>query len=213
MFQRIGQPLVARGSAPQPAANQLRSHSGAVCRTDLHIVDGELPQPKLPPFSDMNCGTSSDWRNCHGFPRSRGIPGSVGRAEMQVLRSGRENLCDNALHRLHNRWRYAEFYRRCALLFSTSRQYDDVSVAPLLTLACSVTDCPETKGRAQTWYLWFRAAAFDCPVALFESVVFAFTKPGDKPDEVARSLGMAWAGSSDEMPPEIAPIIFAPVDR
>jgi alcohol dehydrogenase, propanol-preferring len=227
LLEKVGEPLVARDvAAPRPAANQLlvRVATCAVCRTDLHIVDGELPQPRLPLILGHQIvgrierigETVSQFR----IGDRVGVPWlgwTCGRC--QFCQSGRENLCDNARFTGYTiDGGYADFTVADArFCFSLPDQYDDVAVAPLLCGGMlGYRAYRKTKDAHKLGIYGFGAAAYlITQVALFEKrQVFAFTRPGDKAGQgFARSIGATWAGGSDEMPPEKldAAIIFAPV--
>ena len=142
LLEKIGQPLVAREvAAPQPAANQVlvRISACAVCRTDLHIVDGELPQPKLPLILGHEIVGRIEAIG-EGVTEFRvgdrvGIPWlgwTCGKCKF--CEAGRENLCDKARFTGYTiDGGYAEFTVADArFCFPLPEQYEDVSVAPLL---------------------------------------------------------------------------------
>jgi propanol-preferring alcohol dehydrogenase len=222
-----GRPLVEREVAtPRPSDGQvlLRVLACAVCRTDLHVVDGELPDAKRPVVP----GHEIVGVVVEAGPRARrfavgdrvGVPwlgwtcGACG-----PCGSGRENLCDRALftgYQLDGG--FAEHVvadeRYC---FSLPPSYTSVEAAPLLCAGLIGFRALRFAGDARRVGLYgFGAAAhIVAQVARFEGrEVFAFTRPGD--DEAARfarSLGAVWAGGSDEPAPAPldAALIFAPV--
>ena len=227
LFERVGAPLVLRDVAkPSPNSGQLliRVSACAVCRTDLHIVDGELLQPKLPLILGHEIVGRVEAMG-EGAKRFKigdrvGIPWlgwTCGKCTFCL--TNRENLCDNARFTGYTiDGGYAEFTvadeRFC---FPLPDQYDDVAVAPLLCAGMlGYRSYRKTKDAQKLGIYGFGAAAYlITQVALFEQrEIFAFTRPGDKAgQDFARSLGVKWAGGSDEMPAEKldAAIIFAPV--
>jgi alcohol dehydrogenase, propanol-preferring len=227
LLEKIGEPLVAREvAAPRPAANQLliRVAACAVCRTDLHIIDGDLPQPKLPLIlgHEIVGRVEAIGEGVAQFRvRDRvGIPWlgwTCGRCKF--CQSGRENLCDNARFTGYTiDGGYAEFTVADArFCFPLPDQYEDVDVAPLLCAGMLGYRSYRKTNDARTLGIYgFGAAAhLIVQVALFEGrEVFAFTRPGDQEGQAfARSLGATWAGGSDETPPQKldAAIVFAPV--
>src|SRR5215510_10798364 len=225
---------------PKPDRGQLlvRVSTCAVCRTDLHVVDGELHDPKLPlilghqivgrveEIGEMRDGPQrSNTRGAKAAP-TFGIGDRVGipwlgwtDGNCSYCRSGRENLCDNARFTGYTvDGGYAEFTvadaRYC---FHLPERYDDVEVAPLLCAGLIGYRSYRKTGDAQRLgiYGFGNAAHLIAQIAIFEGrEVFAFTRPADKAtQQAAKELGAVWAGSSDEIPPEKldAAIIFASV--
>lgn len=225
---------------PKPGRGQMlvRVSTCAVCRTDLHVVDGELPNPKLPlilghqivghveEIGEMGEGPqSSDSRGTKAVP-SFVIGDRVGipwlgwtDGDCAYCRSGRENLCDNARFTGYTiDGGYAEFTvadaRYC---FHLPERYNDVEVAPLLCAGLIGYRSYRKTGDAQRLgvYGFGNAAHLIAQIAVYEGrELFAFTRPGDKAtQEAAKQLGAVWAGGSDEMPPAKldAAIVFASV--
>jgi|SRR5690242_9654164 len=211
---------------PRPGAGQvlLQVRACGVCRTDLHVADGELPHPKLPlVLGHEIVGTIGERGPGAGrfeIGRRVGVPW-LGWAcgECVYCRSGRENLCDRARftgYQLDGG--YAELAvadeRFC---FPLPDAYDDVHAAPLLCAGLIGYRALVAAGDAARLGIYgFGAAAhLVAQVARFQSRrVYAFTSPGDTAaQDFARSLGAVWAGGSDSGPPEPldAAIIFAPV--
>src|SRR5881275_1917989 len=199
---------------PGPGEVLLRVRSCAVCRTDLHILDGELPHPKLPlVLGHQIVGTVV------GEERRVGIPW-LGWAdgECRFCRSGRENLCDRARFTGYDLdGGYAEYAvadERFA--FTVPEGYPDLQAAPLLCAGLIGHRALAMAGDAVRLGLYgFGAAAhIVCQVALHEGRrVFAFVRGGDDAArEFALELGAEWAGDSMSSPPEEldAAIIFAP---
>src|SRR5215469_4946369 len=211
---------------PEPAAGEvlLRVHACAVCRTDLHIADGELTEPKLPlVLGHQIAGTVE--RLGAGVDRFNvgdraGVPWlgwTDGRCEYCL--SGRENLCNNARFTGYQiDGGYAEYtvadQRFC---FPLPAGDEDLHVAPLLCGGLIGYRALRMTGDARRLglYGFGSSAHMIIQVARWQDRrVFAFTSPGDTAtQEFARSLGAEWAGSSLEASPEPldAAIIFAPV--
>jgi propanol-preferring alcohol dehydrogenase len=196
----------------------------AVCRTDLHIVDGELPEPKLPLVLGHQIVTRIEQigEGVRGFEIGErvGIPWlGWTDGECAYCRSNRENLCDRAQFTGYTiNGGYAEFAVADArFCFHLPNEYDDVDVAPLLCAGMLGYRSLRKTGEARRLgiYGFGNAAHLIAQVALYQGrEVFAFTRPGDQAGQhAARSLGAKWAGGSDELPPEKldAAIIFAPV--
>jgi propanol-preferring alcohol dehydrogenase len=232
VLKKIGTPLASRDvPKPKPGSGQLlvRVSVCAVCRTDLHIADGELPNPKLPLIlghqivgkveeihDSVKRQSGSDFAigDRVGIPWLGWTDGECG-----YCRSNRENLCDRAKFTGYNiDGGYAEFTvadaRYC---FHLPEDYDDVEVAPLLCAGMVGYRSYRKTGDARRLgiYGFGNAAHLISQIAIYEKKeIFAFTRPGDKSgQESAKKLGAVWAGGSDEMPPEKldAAIIFAPV--
>jgi propanol-preferring alcohol dehydrogenase len=212
---------------PEPAPGQLRVrvHVCGVCRTDLHIVDGDLTEPKLPLVLGHQIVGIVDALG-EGAERFAvgdrvGIPWLGGTdGTCRYCRSGRENLCDNARFTGYDiDGGYAEATvadeRFC---FPIPETYPDLEAAPLLCAGLigyrALRLCGEHAERIGL-YGFGSSAHMICQVAVHQGRrVFAFTRPGDtEGQEFARQMGAEWAGGSDEDPPEPfdAAIIFAPV--
>jgi propanol-preferring alcohol dehydrogenase len=226
VFTGVGTPL-QEVELPQPAAGpgqvRLNVHACGICRTDLHIVDGELTEPKLPlVLGHQIVGTVSEL----GPGATRFEPGRrVGVpwlgwtcGECRYCRTGRENLCDRARFTGYSLdGGFAEETvadeRFC---FPIPEEYPDLQAAPLLCAGLIGYRALTLAGDAERIGLYgFGAAAhIICQVARSQGRrVFAFTRDGDtSAQEFARSLGAEWAGASLERPPEPldAAIIFAP---
>ena len=221
------QPLQLRDvPTPRPDAGQLlvRVSACAVCRTDLHIVDGELPEPKLPliPGHEIVGHVEEVGPNVKKFRESDrvGIPWlgwTCG--ECKFCRSGRENLCERARFTGYNiDGGYAEFAVADArFCFPLPDQFNNVAAAPLLCAGLigfrALRKCGDPKRLGL--YGFGAGAHIVAQVARFEGrEVFAFTRAGDvDTQKFAQRMGAKWAGGSDERPPEKldAAIIFAPV--
>ncbi len=215
LFEAAGRPLVpAELPVPEPAPGQLliRVHACGVCRTDLHVFDGELAPPKLPlVLGHQIVGTVEGSGERVGVPWLGWTDG-----EGRYCRSGRENLSDRARFTGYDLdGGYAEFAvadeRFC---FPLPEGYPDVQAAPLLCAGLIGWRSLSFAGDAERLGLYgFGASAhIICQVARWQGRrVFAFTREGDEAGQAfARSLGAEWAGSG--APPEEldAAIIFAP---
>jgi propanol-preferring alcohol dehydrogenase len=195
-----------------------------VCRTDLHVVDGELPDPRLPliPGHQIVGTVERIGEHTDGFTVGErvGVPWlGWTDGECRYCLSGRENLCENARFTGYQiDGGYAEYAladgRFC---FSIPESFPDLQAAPLLCAGLIGHRSLRFAGDAERLGLYgFGASAhIVAQVASHEGRrVFAFTRPGDEEaQEFARELGAEWAGSSEEAPPEEldAAIIFAPV--
>jgi propanol-preferring alcohol dehydrogenase len=216
----------ASAPVPQPGAGQLllRVRACGVCRTDLHVTDGELPNPKLP----LVLGHEIVAEVVERGPGTEGpAPGDrVGVPWLawtcggcRYCRAGRENLCERARFTGYQvDGGYAEYTvadaRYC---FPLPAAYTDSDAAPLLCAGLIGHRSLRAAGDAERLGIYgFGAAAhIVAQVARHEGRrVFAFTRPGDEEGQTfARDLGAAWAGASTDPPPEPldAAIIFAPV--
>jgi propanol-preferring alcohol dehydrogenase len=227
IFEKPGKPLrAAEIPTPKPRSNEIliRVLACAVCRTDLHVVDGELPNPKLPlvPGHEIVGVVVATGKNARRYKIGQrvGVPWlgwTCG--QCKFCRSDRENLCDRALFTGYTRnGGYAEFTvadeRFC---FPIPKRYPDAEAAPLLCAGLIGFRSLAKTGNAKRLGLYgFGAAAhIIAQVAKFQGRdVFAFTRHGDsKAQKFAKSLGAVWAGNSEKLPPQKldAAIIFAPV--
>lgn len=227
LLESPGKPLVLREVAmPEPGFGQVlvKVTACAVCRTDLHVLDGDLPHPKLPLIPGHEIvgviETPGDGVEALKIGQRVGIPWlgwTCG--ECDYCRSGRENLCDDAQFTGYTLdGGYAEYTiadaRYC---FPLPGHESDVSTAPLLCAGLIGYRSLMKTGNAHRLGLYgFGAAAhIVIQVACHQGrEVYAFTRRGDDAAQhFARRLGAAWAGASDERPPELldAAIIFAPV--
>ena len=227
LFETPGRPLrLADLPTPKPGAGQflIRVFACAVCRTDLHVVDGELMQPKLPLIPGHEIvGTieaKGDGAERFEIGDRVGIPWlgwSCG--ECVYCKSGKENLCDRAGFTGYTiDGGYAEHtvadQRFC---FPIPSLYSDAQAAPLLCagLIGYRSLVKAGNGKRLGIYGFGAAAHIVVQVARYQKrEIYAFTRPGDKDAEkFALALGAVWAGGSNELPPEKldAAIIFAPV--
>ena len=222
-----GSPLEAvRRAVPAPGPGELLLEVSAcgVCRTDLHIVDGELAPVRSPivPGHEVVGRVAALGAGASRFrPGERiGVPwlgGACGHCGHCA--GGRENLCDGAVftgyHRDGGYARFAVADERFCLALPD--RYDDAHAAPLLCAGLiGYRAYAMAPGAARLGLYGFGAAAhLVAQVAVAEGrEVFAFTRPGDaRSQEFARSLGCAWAGDSNLAPPAPldAALLFAPV--
>ena len=213
-------------SRPTPGPGQLllEIRTCGVCRTDLHLVDGELPNPRLPviPGHEIVATVVACGEGVESTRKGErvGVPwlgSACGHCE--YCRSGRENLCAQARftgYQLDGG--YAEYAIADArFAFPLPRQYGDLEAAPLLCAGLIGYRAYRIAGDARRLGIYgFGAAAhLIAQVAVAQGrEVFAFTRSGDAEGQAfARGLGAKWAGASDETPPEPldAALIFAPV--
>src|SRR5450830_349007 len=195
-----------------------------VCRTDLHVVDGELPYPKLPivPGHEVVGRVAAIGAGVSGFAVGErvGVPWlGATCGSCPYCRAGTENLCDAPVFTGYTRdGGYATHAvadaRYC---FPLGEHGDDAEIAPWLCAGLIGWRSYRMAGDGQTLGLYgFGAAAHIlAQVACWQGRrVFAFTRAGDtSAQDFARSLGAVWTGASDQTPPELldAAIIFAPV--
>jgi alcohol dehydrogenase, propanol-preferring len=227
VLKEVGRPLVPRElPMPEPAAGQvlLRVRACGVCRTDLHVVDGELPNPKLPLIPGHEIvgvveKIGAGVRN-RRIGQRLGVPW-LGHTcgECSWCRSEQENLCDAARFTgYHIDGGYAEFAVADAhYCFPLPEAFDDAHAAPLLCAGLIGFRAYRLAGDAPRLGLYGFGAAAHILAQLAARQgrrVFAFTRRDDAQGQsFARNLGAVWAGDSDMLPPEPldAAIIFAPV--
>jgi propanol-preferring alcohol dehydrogenase len=224
---RAGAPLALEEVAPpEPGPGELRLRVAAcgVCRTDLHLLDGELPDAVHPitpghqivgRIDRIGAGVTA-----FAIGERVGVPW-LGRTcgACRFCASDRENLCEAPLFTgCHRDGGFAEYaVADAAFCFRLPPELDDVAAAPLLCAGMIGYRCLRMAGAASTLGLYgFGAAAHVAiQVARHEGRrVFAFTRPGDADaQQFARDLGAEWAGPSDAAPPAPldAAILFAPV--
>jgi len=222
-----GQPLELRdlpSPAPGPGEVLIAVHTCGVCRTDLHVVDGELPNPKLP----LVLGHEIVGRVAALGARVTRF--SVGDrvgvpwlgwtcGECSYCRSGRENLCDRARFTGYQRdGGYAELtVADERFVFPIPDGYSDTQAAPLLCAGLIGYRSLVAAGDAARLGIYGFGAAAHIVAQVARSQgrrVFAFTRPGDEiAQRFALELGATWAGDSTGQPPEQldAAIVFAPV--
>lgn len=227
VFEGVGKPLrEVELPLPEPGPGQVRLRvlACAVCRTDLHILDGDLEEPKLPLVLGHEivgrvdalgaCVTGLSLGQRLGVPWLGETCGHCG-----YCASGQENLCDHPVFTGYQRdGGYAEYVVADArFCFSIPDGYGDAEAAPLLCAGLIGYRSYRMAGAARRLGLYgFGAAAHIlCQVATAEGrEIYAFTRQDDTAGQAfARSLGAVWAGSADELPPVPldAAILFAPV--
>ena len=227
LFEKAGQPLrKVELPVPRPAVGQvlIRVRACAVCRTDLHVIDGELTQPKLPliPGHEIVGTVEEKGEGAERFEIGDrvGIPWlgwTCG--ECSYCLWGRENLCDKA--------RFTGYtidggYADCTVAdqrfcFPIPDSYSDTEAAPLLCAGLigyrSLVKAGD--GKRLGIYGFGAAAHIVAQVARYQNrEIYAFTRPGDEEaKKFALAGGAFWAGGSNEFPPVKldAAIIFAPV--
>jgi propanol-preferring alcohol dehydrogenase len=226
-LRRIGAPLaLEERPTPKPARDQLliRVEACGVCRTDLHVVDGELPDPKLPlvPGHEIVGVVEKLGPGVEGFAVGErvGVPW-LGHACGHCLycREGHENLCDEPGFTGYTRdGGYASHVvADAAFVLKIPAGSEPVATAPLLCAGLIGWRCLKKAGPVKRLGLYgFGAAAhIVAQVCRWRGAAFyAFGRSGDEAAQrFALGLGAAWAGGSDQAPPEPldAAIIFAPV--
>ncbi len=227
VLEQPGRPLRLQQLAkPVPGPRQVlvRVSACGVCRTDLHVVDGELTEPKLPlvPGHEIVGRVEAVGAGAERFDIGDrvGIPWLGHTCGVcSYCREGKENLCDApAFTGYQIDGGYAQHTVADAdYCFALPERYSDVEAAPLLCagLIGYRSLCMAGEARHLGIYGFGAAAHIVAQVARFQGrSVYAFTRPGDTAAQAfARQLGCVWAGGSDEAPPEKldAAIIFAPV--
>jgi alcohol dehydrogenase, propanol-preferring len=223
-------PLVMRErDNPAPAPDEILVEIAAcgVCRTDLHVVDGELPDPRLPvvPGHEIVGRVSAVGSAAVSLAVGEriGVPWlGFTCGVCPYCRSGQENLCDRPLFTGYTRdGGYATHTLADArYCFPLPERMDDAEAAPLLCAGLIGWRSYRMAGEGITLrrlglYGFGAAAHILCQVAAWQGCrVYAFTRSGDTAAQAfAKSLGAVWAGAADEPPPEPldAAIIFAPV--
>jgi propanol-preferring alcohol dehydrogenase len=226
VLRAVGRPLILEerlDPSPGPGEIRVRVEACAVCRTDLHIVDGDLPNPKLPiiPGHEIVGVVDALGETVGGFALGErvGVPW-LGHTcgHCRYCTSGRENLCDAPLFTGYTRdgGFATHVVADAAFSFKLAGYEDPVATAPLLCAGLIGWRSLVAAGSGKTIGIYgFGAAAhIIAQVCRWQGrTVFAFTRSGDEPAQAfARALGAAWAGGSDEAPPEPldTAIIFAP---
>ncbi|MGA2550656.1 MAG: zinc-dependent alcohol dehydrogenase family protein [Burkholderiaceae bacterium] len=229
VLERLGAPLAYRelpDPAPGPEEIAVRISACGVCRTDLHVIDGELPDPHLPIIPGheivgrIECVGSAvkDLREGDrvGIPWLGFTCGIC-----PFCAQGRENLCDRPLFTGFTR--PGGFATRTIahsrFAFPLGEKGADASLAPLLCAGLIGWRALRLAGKGNSLGIYGFGAAGHilAQVARWQMrSVYAFTRPGDlKSQHFARTLGAVWAGNSDEPSPELldAALIFAPDGR
>ncbi|ACL60232.1 zinc-dependent alcohol dehydrogenase family protein [Methylobacterium nodulans] len=229
VLPRVGGPLVHEtrpDPVPGPGEVRIRVEACAVCRTDLHIIDGELPDPRLPLVlgheivglvEALGPGVTAP-----AIGERVGVPWlghTCGRCPHCA--AGRENLCDAPGFTGYSRdgGFASHVVAEAAFTIALDRAADPVATAPLLCAGLIGWRTLRMAGEAEAVGLYgFGAAAhIVAQVCRWQGRrVYAFTRPGDRAgQDFARSLGAAWAGDADALPPAPldAALIFAPDGR
>ena len=227
ILEKPGQPMkLADVPIPEPGPKQVQVKVSVcgVCRTDLHVVDGDLAEPKLPivPGHQIVGRVSAVGAQATQFKEGDkvGIPwlgGSCG--ECYYCRSGQENLCDKSKYTGYQiDGGFAEYaVADERFTFPVPQGYPDIQTAPLLCAGLIGYRSLRFTGEAKRigFYGFGAAAHVIIQVATYQGrEIYGFTREGDtKGQQFAREMGAVWAGSSEETPPEEldAAIIFAPV--
>lgn len=227
VLESIGTPLkLVDRSDPIPGVGEIRLkvEACAVCRTDLHVIDGDLRHPKLPliPGHEIVGIVDSVGK---GVARSRigrrvGVPW-LGHTcgHCPYCATGHENLCDEPDFTGYTRdgGFASHVIADAQFAFDLDQDADPVSLAPLLCAGLIGWRCLKKAGDGKRLGIYgFGAAAhIVAQIAIWQGrEIFAVTRPGDEQaQDFARSLGATWAGGSDQLPPRQldAAIIFAPV--
>lgn len=227
VLEKVGSPLILK-DVPCPSPNQhevlIKVKACGVCRTDLHIVDGELPSLKLPLILGHQIvgiiEKLGDDASKHKIGDRVGVPWLGASCHVcEFCISERENLCDKAIYTGY--LRDGGFADYCTAhedyILNLPQDYDDLHTAPLLCAGLIGYRAFRLAGSARTigFYGFGSAAHLLIQVAnALDREVYVFTRPGDeKTQAFARSLGAKWAGGSDQLPPIAldAALIFAPV--
>lgn len=227
VLEEIGQPLILKDlpcPIPKPYEVLIKVKACGVCRTDLHIVDGELPHPKLPLIPGHQVVGIIDKLgenvSKHKIGDRVGIPWLGGSCHLcEFCLSDRENLCDKAIYTGY--LLDGGFADYCTahedFVLALPQGYDDLHTAPLLCAGLIGYRAFRLAGPVKKigFYGFGSAAHLLIQVAnALNRDVYVFTRPGDeKTQAFARSLGAKWTGGSDQLPPMAldAALIFAPV--
>lgn len=227
ILEQLKKPLVLKDVPrlkPAPYEVLIKVKTCGVCRTDLHIIDGELPTPSLPLILGHQIvgviEELGDKSSKHHLGNRVGVPWLAGTCHhCEYCVSNRENLCDRAAFTGYSQsGGYAEY---CVAhedyLLPIPEHYNDLEAAPLLCAgligyrAFRLAAAKKTIG----FYGFGSSAHILIQAAKAMGVeVYVFTRPGDQQKQAfAISLGAVWAGESDQLPPEPldAALIFAPV--
>lgn len=227
VLRAVGRPLVPEtrpDPVPGPGEIRVRVEACGVCRTDLHVVDGDLTEPKLPVIPGHEIVGIVDAQGpgvtAPALGKRVGVPWLAHTCgHCPYCRAGQENLCDEPLFTGYTRngGFATHVVADAAFAFPLEGFDDPVAAAPLMCAGLigwrSLVIAGE--GRRIGLYGFGAAAHILAQVCRWQGrEVYAFTRAGDEAaQQMARSLGAVWAGSSDELPPEPldAAILFAPV--
>jgi propanol-preferring alcohol dehydrogenase len=227
VFEKATTPLVKKElQVPEPAEGQvlIRVIACGVCRTDLHIVDGELQHPKLPLIPGhevigqvVKSGENATELNVGDIVGVPWLAYTCGHCK--YCKSGKENLCENGEFTGYTvNGGYAEYMVALAgYCFKLPDPYTGAESVPLLCaglIGFRSYRMADVRSKTIGFYGFGAAASILIQLAVQQGKkVFAFTRPGDaKGQDFARKLGAAWAGGTDEEAPEKldAAILFAP---
>lgn len=227
VLEKIGSPLVLRDvPKPPPGAGevQIQVKACGICRTDLHVIDGELPSPKLPLILGHqiigNLSAIGSEVSHFQIGQRVGVPWLAGTCHTcAYCTQGQENLCAEAVYTGYQRnGGFAEFcVANADYCFPLPEGYSDEEAAPLMCAGLIGYRSLRFAGTGKRlgFYGFGSAAHLLTQVALGQGrEVYAFTRPDDlEGQQFARSIGAIWAGSSEELPPVTldAAILFAPV--
>lgn len=227
VLTEVGKPLqIKEIEKPHPNPDQIliRVSACGVCRTDLHVVDGELPSPKLPlvPGHQIVGEVEAVGENIANIKVGErvGVPwlgGSCGTCD--YCRAGNENLCSRAIYTGYQiNGGFAEYcVAKARFVFPIPKSYPDLQAAPLLCAGLIGYRALRMTGNANSIGFYGFGASAHILIQVVRhkgGEVYAFTKKDDiEGQEFAKSLGAVWAGSSEEEPPSLldAAIIFAPI--
>lgn len=227
VLEEVGHPLILKDvpcPTPNPCEVLIKIKACGVCRTDLHIVDGELPHPKLPLILGHQVVGVIDKLGENASKHKAGdrvgvswLGGSCHSCEFCIAE--RENLCDKAIYTGYLRdGGYADYCTAHEdFVLELPQIYEDLHTAPLLCAGIIGYRAFRLVGPTKTigFYGFGSAAHLLIQVAnALGREVYVFTRPGDeKTQRFALSLGAKWAGGSDQLPPIAldAALIFAPV--
>jgi propanol-preferring alcohol dehydrogenase len=227
VLEKIGSPLVLKDiprPIPHPFEVLIKINACGVCRTDLHIVDGELPNPKLPLIlGHQVVGIVDKIGNSvskYNVGDRVGVPWlAVSCHDCEFCISGKENLCDKAIYTGYLRdGGYAEYCTAHEdFILPLALGYDNLHTAPLLCAGLIGYRALRLAGRVKTLGFYGFGSSAHILIQVAKALgqeVYVFTRPNDvKTQAFACSLGAMWAGGSDQLPPVSldAAIIFAPV--
>lgn len=226
VLEKIGEPLKLKElKIPEPGSNevQMKIHACGVCRTDLHVFDGDLKNPALPLIlgHEIVGEITETGKNVEKFKVGEriGVPWLAETCgECRYCRKGLENLCENARFTGYTKdGGYAEYaVAHQHYCFHIPESYEDAEAAPLMCAGLIGYRSYRMTGDAEKLGLYgFGAAAhLLAQIAVYQGKeLYAFTRPGDtEGQKFAKKLGAKWAGGSLTLPPEKldAAIIFAP---
>lgn len=227
ILEKIGQPLVLKEipcPIPGPYEVLIKTQACGVCRTDLHIVKGELSSPKLPlVLGHQVVGIIEKvGKNVskHQEGSRIGVPWLGWCCQQcEFCLSGKENLCDNAIYNGFMRdGGYAEYCTAHEdFVLSLPQKYDNTHVAPLLCAGLIGYRAFRLAEPVKTIGFYGFGSSAHLMIQVANSLgyeVYVFTRPGDDSKHAfAYSLGAKWVGGSDKFPPVVldAALIFAPV--